>query len=182
MNKLVLRASAAAAVLLVAAVGSILLPGLAIPGPGANASPSPVLLATGRFIEHDWGLVEMEATREGSAVAGRMTVGEDRGAGFPISVDFRCARTTEDGEVLIGGYVSHLPPATPTYFREGTNALMQLKVGLPHNGLVFVGDDGVPAGDCIGYLDHWLTHRQLTPPGFLDDGSVEFGPGAKPAP
>lgn len=198
MYKLVLRASSAAAVLLVAAVGYTLLPGLAILGPGATASPSPALIARGTFFEHDWGLVEMDVTRQGSVVAGHMTVGEDRSPaigtqsdeGFPISVDLQCARTTEDGAVIIGGYVTHAPQTDRPFTREGANALVELELGSPHEGVVGIGYENMPVLDCIGLLDAWLTApRQLGylgsagwPMPFLDERSVEFGPGAEPAP
>jgi len=116
-----------------------------------------------------------------------MIVGEDRGAGVPISVDFRCARTTDDDLVLIGGYVTHAPPAAPTLIREGANAGIALKLGSPYEGRVVIGYGDAPALDCIGYLEHndeLVLYRQggMKLPGFVDDGSVEFGPGAEPAP
>jgi hypothetical protein len=198
VNKLAITASAAAVVLLVAVVGGIVLPGLAILGPGATASPSPALIARGRFFEHDWGLVEMEATRQGSVVAGHMTVGEDRDpvaagtpseAGLPISVDLECARTTEDGAVLIGGRVTHAPQTDRLSTGEGANALVELKLASPHEGVVGIGPKDAPVLDCIGLLDAWLTAPLLLPIStsgvplpFLDEGSVEFGPGAEPSP
>ena len=97
--------AAAATVLAVAVVGNNLLPGLGMVGPGATPEPSPTLLARGTFVIRDWDKVEFEATREGSGVSGRMTVGQNAGAPADIlRVDLRCAWTTEDGLLMIGGH------------------------------------------------------------------------------
>ena len=68
-------------------------------GTNATPSPSPALLARGNFVTV-LGAVELEATGVGSSVTGRMTV-SDEGSSF--TVDLQCARTTEDGLIMIGG-------------------------------------------------------------------------------
>ena len=192
MNKLVVTVSAAAAVLLVAVVGVVALRGPAILGAGATAAPSPVLIARGGFVEHDWGPVELEATRQGSVVTGQLTVGRDRGAGWPMTVELQCARATEDGKVIIGGYVTDSQPIPEL---AGVNAVVYLKRGSPELGSVTIGswgsqswnrtyDPKAPAMGCIEYLDEWFTALGPDLPlGTVDGkGTIEFGPGAEPSP
>ena len=188
MNKLAMTAAAAATVLLVAVVGYNLLPGLGIVGPGATPAPSPSLLARGNFIEHDWGRVEFEANRVGSSTTGRMTVGEGRGSGWPITVELQCTRTTEDGLVLIGGVTTNAPSELSALYPVGSRAGIVLKRGPSVRANVWVGSltnvTATQTTDCLTYLDAWLTFEQRTgPAGFeyplraLDDeATVEFGP------
>lgn len=152
-------------------------------GTNATPSPSPVLLARGNFVEHDWGPVEFEATRVGSSVTGRMTVAERRDDGWgPITVDLQCARATEDGIVMIGGYIT----GGNQMVAAGTPAWIALRRGSPDQARVGWGDlEDVPATqttDCLAYLD--ATFRDFistTPPGYewvlyVVSGTVEFGP------
>lgn len=170
-------AAAAAAVLVVVIVGYQFLPGRS--GPGATPAPAPSLIARGSFVEHDWGLVEFEAIREGSSVTGRMTLAE-RDDGFgPITVDLRCTLATDDGLVMIGGYVT----VGNQFFEPGTPAWIALQRGSPDRASVNYGSQmDVPATqttDCLAYLDAWLQHYRrggyTIPLGVLD-GGVEFGP------
>lgn len=150
-----------------------------ISGPGASPSPSPSLIARGRFVEHDWGLVEFEAIREGSSVTGRMTLAEREDGFGPITVDLRCTRTADDGLVMIGGYITTGNQA----LEPGTPAWIALQRGSPDRASIAYGSlTDVPATqttDCLAYLDAWLHHYRTeghTIPLAVLDGGVEFGP------
>ena len=151
-------------------------------------TPSPVLLARGSFDHKDWGPVEFEATREGSDVTGRMTIGSEgrtpsnHDQSF-VTVDLQCALTTEDGVVLIGGYSAD--GAVPD---ERTPYAIALRRGSPTGAppmraQIWAGPwNDVPATqgtDCLAYLDWWM--RWMPTAGTLEglinvDGTVDFGP------
>jgi hypothetical protein len=152
------------------------------------ATPSPVLLARGTFDLKDWGPVEFEATREGSNVTGRMTIGlEERNPANPdqsfVTVDLECALTTEDGVVLIGGY-----SMDRAVHGEGTPFAIALRRGSPMGAppmraQIWSGTlDYVPATqgtDCLAYIDWWM--RWMPTAGTAEglsnvDGTIEFGP------
>ena len=154
-------------------------------GTNATPSPSPALLARGNFVIRDWDRVEFEATREGSSVTGRMTVGLKEGTSDFFRVDLQCARTTEDGLLMIGGYAdgaggrfAGLP--------EGTPAAIVLKRGSPVKAQIWQGSivnwPATQTTDCVAYLDAWLDFSRTSLPGddfwLRDDirGTVEFGP------
>jgi hypothetical protein len=173
----------AAAAVLAVAIGSYqLLPGIA--GPGASPSPSPALLARGSFVIRDWDKVEFEATWQGSSVTGRMTVGQKEGTSDLLRVGLRCARTTEDGFLMIGGYTD----GSGGRFASdpgGTLAAIVLKRGSPVKAQIWHGSivnaPGTQTTDCLAYLDAWLTWSRTSLPGddwLRDDidGTVEFGP------
>jgi len=173
---------AAAAVLVVVIVGYSMLPriGIGTADPGATHAPIPSLIARGSFVEHDWGLVEFEASREGSSVTGRMTVAERDGWG-PITVDLQCTRATEDGIVMIGGYIT----VGNQIWAAGTPALVAIKRGSPDRGIVGAGslmdEPATQTTGCLAYLDAWLEHNRRTLgadwiPHHVLDGGVEFGP------
>jgi hypothetical protein len=184
MNTYAKLIAAAAALVVVVVGGYQLLPRGSGPG-GTNAPPppSPSLIARGTFVEHDWGQVEFEATRSGSSVAGSMTVGEGRGPEWPLAVDLQCTRATEDGLVMIGGYITKGSEFAP----EGIPAGIALRRGSPNRATVAVGSlVGVPATqatDCLAYLDGWLQYNRGWTDGRewilsfrTDGGRVEFGP------
>jgi hypothetical protein len=175
---------AAAAVMAVAIGGYQFLPGGSGSG-GTNAtpSPSPALLARGNFDIRDWDTVEFEATREGSNVTGRMTVGVKEGTSDFLRVDLQCTRTTEDGLLMIGGYTDGAGGRF-TGLPEGTLAAIALKRGSPVEAQIWVGSTDWPATqttDCVAYLYARLTSSRTDFPGgewLRDDieGTVEFGP------
>jgi hypothetical protein len=177
-----LRPAAVIALAVIASTAAIFTFGLGGSGigqTGATPSPSPVLLARGSFVEHDWGLVEFEAIREGSSVTGRMTLAE-RDDGFgPITVDLLCTRETDDGIVMIGGYVT----VGNQFIVPGTPGWVAVERGSPDKASVNFGSPmGVPATqttDCRANLDAWLQHYRrggYTLPLSVLDGGVEFGP------
>ena len=182
------RVAAVIAFAIIASTAAILTFGPGGPGfGGTNATPSssPALIARGSFVEHDWGLVEFEATRAGSTVSGHMAVGEGRGSGWPLNVDFQCSRTTEDGLVMIGGVTTNAPGG---FDLQGQRAGIVLKRGSAVRANVWVGSlmdaPATQTTDCEAYLDAWLTHTRTVlrlpnwiPNDALDnDGTVEFGP------
>ncbi len=148
-------------------------------GPNGTPSPSPALLARGSFVEHDWGLVEFEAMRVGDSVTGRMTLAQ-RDDGFgPITVDLRCTRETDDGVVMIGGYITvgnqFLEPGTPGWVAvvRGSPDKASVNFGSP------VGQPAPQTTECLANLDAWLQHYRrggYTLPLSVLQGSVEFGP------
>ncbi|HEY3336245.1 MAG TPA: hypothetical protein VGK16_13515 [Candidatus Limnocylindrales bacterium] len=176
MNALAKMVAAAAAVMAVAVVGYPFLAGTATP------PPSPVLIVRGSLVERDWGMVELEATRQGATVSGRMTIGEGRGAGWPLTVDLECTRTTDDGVILIGGTVTDGQDLS--FDRETPLAGIALKPGSPVGAVVWQGGlMEVPATwttDCAAYLDAWSNaRRRLLGANWIPDSreaTLEFGP------
>jgi hypothetical protein len=175
---------AAAAALVVAVVGYQSLPrnDSSVGGQSTTApSPSPSLLARGSFVIRDWDRVDFEATRQGSRVKGRMTVGQKTGTPDFLRVDVRCARSTEDGFLMIGGYTDG---AGGRFAGDpgGRLAAIVLKRGSPVKAQIWYGSfPGSQATDCLGYLDEHLTWSRNSLPGddwLRDDiaGPVEFGP------
>ena len=176
MNKFVtigLGAAAVVAVLLVGSTAAIFTfgpGGSGFGGTNATPSPSPLLIARGDFVEHDWGLVEFEASRVGSNVMGHMTIiGRDDGPG-PITVDLQCARETDDGIVVIGGYQTE----------TGTPFWVAIKRGSPDRANVRTPlNDSETETTCLANVDRWLREaltRPLWEPSPVLDGGIEFGP------
>lgn len=110
-------------------------------------------------------------------------LGEEHASDF-FSVDLRCARTTEDGLIMVGGYTDGAGgrfAGTP----DGTLAAIVLKRGSPVKAQIWSGSavsiPGTQTTDCLVYLDAWLTWSRTSLPGddwLRDDiaGTVEFGP------
>jgi hypothetical protein len=181
MNTYAKLVAAAAAVLVMAAVGYQFLPGNGGIGgrPTLAPSPSPALLARGDFATAgDGGRVELEATGEGSSVMGRMTVSE--GGSF-FAVDLQCARTTEDGLIMIGGVTTD---STGAPSPEGTWAAIVLKRGSPVEATIWSQRGGPTsrAANCLAFLDEQLIEEE-EPGKHVDgdwlgpiEGTVELGP------
>lgn len=183
MNTFARSIAAAAAVVVVAVVASAVLPGLGIVGPGASPSPSPSLspslLARGDFVTIRRGAVTLEAFGDGSSVTGRMTVSSE-GASF--TVDLQCARTTEDGLVMIGGSTIETANGGSGLSPVGTWAGVVLRRGSPVQATVWSQrGGGTGATSCLAYLDERFDEKLMDP--VIDDddpapigGTVEFGP------
>ena len=126
----------------------------------APQSPSPALLARGNFVIRDWDRVVFEATREGSSVTGRMTVGRKKRTSDFFRVDLQCARTTEDGLIMIGGYTDGAGGRFAGQ-PEGTLAAIALKRGSPVEAQIWAGSivnwPATQTTDCVAYLDASLT-------------------------
>jgi hypothetical protein len=156
---------------------------------GANVTPAPSgeRLARGHLAPREWGSVEFAAFREGSSVTGRMTLGDETGRiddmGY-LKVDLQCARTTEDGLTMIGGFVTDGAGRRFRQFHEGTLAAVGLKRRSPVRTAILIGAipsmPGTESTDCLAYLDAWLLERRTNPNDewSLGDGpdAVEFGP------
>ncbi len=178
MSKLAITAAAAATALVVAFVGYNLPPEPGIVGSG-TPSPSPVLLARGDFVIRDWGRVEFEAIREGSSVTGRMEIGRGRGSWWPITVDFQCTWTTQDGLITIGGYTTGTNSLESSPSRVGAFAAIALKRESPVKAQIWTGSvPGAPIADCVAGLEGLVAYIHPDEVWLRDDvlGSVEFGP------
>jgi hypothetical protein len=148
------------------------------PPPSPSPSPSPVLLARGNFVPaRDWGTVELEATRAGSDVSGSMTMTRGEG-GF--TADLQCSLATEDGFLIIGGYVT--PESGSHLWPTDTLVALVLKRGAPVQGQIWI-QNTLPlsrADNCADFLDEQMrSHRRFADEDFwLDpiEGTVEFGP------
>ena len=146
-------------------------------GTNATPSPRPALLARGNFVTSD-GAVELEATGEGSSVAGRMTVSEED---YAFTVDLQCTRTTEDGLIMIGGVTTDTAGAGSVLSPVGTWAGIVLERGSPLEASIWSqrGADTSRAASCLAFLDEQLMWERSTHPegDFADpiEGTVEFG-------
>ena len=179
MNTYAKLIAAAAAVLVVAIGGYQFLPGTSGSG-GTNTtpSPSPALLARGNFVTVR-GAVELEATGEGSSVTGSMTVS---GEGWTFTVDLQCARTTDDGLIMIGGYTTDADFLGSGLSPMGTLAAIVLKRGSPVQATVWSQrGGGTDAASCLAYLDERFDEKLMDSrvddddPGPIE-GTVELGP------
>jgi hypothetical protein len=171
-----LRVAAVIALVVLGSTAAFTLGPKGFGGTNATPSPSPVLIARGNFVEHDFGPVEFEATRVGSSVMGRMTIA-GRDGQEPRTVDLQCVRETEDGVVLIGGY-----------FRQaGTAAWVAIKRGFADRATVATPLPDQPATeatDCLANMDRWLQRARIQQGGprvpfepyLVRDGRIEFGP------
>ena len=150
-------------------------------GTNAMPSPSPVLIARGHFVEHDWGEVEFEATLEGSSVTGRMAVATASGTLTDASptFDLQCVMETADGLVMIGGFAT----VGNQFVEVGTPACVVVKRGSPYAGNVGIpiGQPALETPDCLANMDRWLQNNRRMlgdtwEPQRVLDGSIEFGP------
>jgi hypothetical protein len=165
----------AAAVLVVAVVGYQFLPRIGGVGgePTIAPSPSPTLVARGTF-RAKGAPVELDATGSGDDVTGTMTVG-DQSDGF--TVDLTCARTAEDGRILIGGDTTN---STSVWATAGTYTAIILKPGSPVHAVFAFGNDAPSADTCTAFLDEIIGLHFATAigDGGLEpiEGTVELGP------
>jgi hypothetical protein len=155
--------------------------GSGIGGTGASPSPSPALLARGNFVTNVGEVVELEATREGSSVTGRMTVmAEGQNGPYAFTVDLQCARKTEDGLIMIGGVTTDSTGREAP--QEGTWAGIVLERGSPVGASTWrAGQSGASqAANCLAFLDEQDMRERSTHPGgdWTDPivGTVELGP------
>lgn len=124
--------------------------------------------------------IELEATREGSSVTGRMTVSaEGQNEPYAFTVDLQCARTTEDGLIMIGGVTTEGSALSPV----GTWAGIFLVRGSPVGASTWSlrGGPASQAASCLAFLDEQLRHeiRTHAGEGWIPDpivGTVELGP------
>ena len=164
----------AAAVLLVAVVGCQPLAGDGGSGgqPTIAPSPSPMLLASGTF-KAKGGDVELDATGDGDSVTGTMTVSHESG---DFTVDLTCARTAEDGRILIAGDTTD---STSPYATKGARTAIILKPGSPVHAAFNFEEAGLPAASCVAFLDGTIDEAWATDigPDALEaiEGTVQLG-------
>ncbi|HEX6655038.1 MAG TPA: hypothetical protein VF153_02385, partial [Candidatus Limnocylindria bacterium] len=118
MNKFLAIGAAAVAVLVVVAIGSRVFGSPTNVGAGGDATPTPQptsptsaanTLASGSFTVPlgEFGeAVDIEAVRRGDNVSGTMEISKPAGGEGTYSVEVQCARTTDEGFLLIGGEVT----------------------------------------------------------------------------
>jgi Tol biopolymer transport system component len=181
MNPYAKLIAATAAVLVVAIVGYPLLErGTGLGATDATPSSAGLpLVARGVFLTGD-GPVELEATGEGSRVMGRMTV-SDTESDASFTVDLQCARTTEDGLIMIGGYTIETAAGGSALSPEGTFAAIVLKRGSPVGAAVWSqrGGPTSEAATCLAFFDEQLMEERSRYPDGLwlspIEGTVELG-------
>ena len=143
-----------------AAVGAVVLLAGCQPGTSASSEPGSEppasgTLASGSFTADlaDWGQAfDIEAAGTGDDVSGALEVSNgDEG----FSVDLQCARTRDDGVLLIGGAVTE---STSEISSEAQYAAIVLAPGTPVGTILYFdvipGDDPPsPADNCGSYLE-----------------------------
>jgi hypothetical protein len=186
MNRFLAIAAAAAAVLVVVVVGSQLFGSPTNVGGGGEATPTPqptsstpveVTLASGSFTVPlgEFGeAVDIEAVRTGDDVSGTMEISNPVGGEGAYSVDVQCARTTDDGILLIGGEVTE--STYQEFIEDGAYVVIVLAPGTPVRMLwaadVLVADEvPAPAESCSAFVE-----TMLDDPEFVDAADVQGRP------
>lgn len=177
----------AAAVVTVALLGARFLPGMVggPPDPTPTPTPTAVTLASGTFTVPlgEFGeSVDIEATRTGDDVSGTMEISNPAGGEGAYAVDLQCARTTDDGSLLIGGEVTE--STYEEFIEEGAYVVVALAPGTPVRMLwavdVLVTDEvPAPAGSCSAFVETLLGDPMFAQ-GIADqgrpiDGELELG-------
>jgi hypothetical protein len=177
MNTYAKLIAAAAAVLVVAAVGYQFLPRSGGIGgqPTIAPSPSPALLARGTFTARvgDGYTVDLDATGGASSVTGSMVVSHATNGRF--TVDLECTRTI-DGLLWIGGDVTQ---STYSETPAGTRAAIVFERGSPVKA-IFVWQMNDPrSASCQAFFDDMIAtggagdlRAGLKP----IEGTLELGP------
>jgi hypothetical protein len=186
MNKIVTigLAAAAVAVLVVVVIGSQLLGSPTNVGGGGDATPTPqptsptpgaVTLASGSFSAPlgEFGeAFNIEAVRTGDDVSGTMEISNPAGGEGAYSVDVQCARTTDDGFLLIGGEVTE--STYEEFIQDGAYVVLTFAPGTPVRMLwavdVLVTDEvPAPAESCSAFVDILLGDPEFAQ-GIRDQG------------
>jgi hypothetical protein len=173
MNTYAKLIAAAAAVLVVAAVGYQFLPpsgGIGGPPPIAP-SPSPTLLAAGTFGAQGFAVV-LDAAGGASSVTGSLIV-TDGSRNF--TVDLECTRTTDTGLIWIGGDVTE--SADWSDAPKGTRAAIVFKRGTPVQAVFVFQMEEPRSASCQAFFDDMIAIGG-EPVGALEPivGTVELGP------
>ncbi len=153
----------AAAVVAVALLGVRFLPDM-VGGPDPTPIPTStaVTLASGTFTAplNEFGeAVDIEATRTGDDVSGTMEISNPAGGDGAYSVDVQCARTTDEGFLMIGGEVTE--STYEEFIAEGAYVVLALAPGTPVRVVwavdVLATDEvPAPAESCAAYIDTLL--------------------------
>jgi hypothetical protein len=188
MNRFLAIAAAAAAVLVVVAIGSRVFGSPPNIGGGDDATPTPqptvttpptatVTLASGSFTAPlgEFGeAIDIEAVRTGDDVSGTMEISNPAGGEGAYSVDVQCARTTDDGFLLVGGEVTE--STYEEFIEDGAYVVIALAPGTPVRMLwavdVLVTDEvPAPAESCSAFVE-----SMLGDPEFVDAVDVHGRP------
>jgi hypothetical protein len=165
MNGTALKLGAAAVAIIAAVILGVRYLPEAIGGP-SDPTPSPtpvaVTLASGTFTAplNEFGeSIDIEAIRTGDDVSGTMEISNPVGGDGAYSVDLQCARTTDDGFLMIGGEVTE--SSYEEFIAEGAYVVISLAPGTPVRILWAVdvlATDAVPApaDSCSAYLESQL--------------------------
>lgn len=178
---------AAAAVVAVALLGVRFLPSMVggPPQPTLTPTPTAVTLASGTFTAPllEFGeAVELEAVRTGDDVSGTMEISNPAGGEGAYSVEVQCARTIDDGSLLVGGEVTE--STYEEFIEEGAYVVIALAPGTPVRMIwavdVLVTDEvPAPAESCSAFVE-----TLLGDPGFVQgigdhgrpiEGELELG-------
>lgn len=178
---------AAAAVVAVALLGIRFLPGMVggPPDPTPIPTSTAVTLASGTFTAplNEFGeAVTIDAIRTGDDVSGTMEISDPAGGEGAYSVDVQCARTTDDGFLMIGGEVTE--STYEEFVEDGAYVVLAFAPGTPVRVVwavdVLVTDEvPAPAESCAAYMDTLLGDAEF--PGAVDvngrpiEGELELG-------
>ena len=132
--------------------------------PTIASSPSATLLASGSF-RAKGEPVELDATGDGDSVTGTMTVGDPDEPLF--AVDLTCARTAEDGRILIAGDTTESNASWAT--KDDFTAIV-IKPGSPGHAVFAFGSDAASAASCVEFLDAIIDQHFTTA---IGDGALE---------
>ena len=165
MNGNALKFGAAAVAIIAAAIlGASFLSGPVGEPSDPTPSQTPVAgtLASGTFTAPlgEFGeAFDIEATRTGDDVSGTMEISNPVGGDGAYSVDVQCARTTDDGFVMIGGEVTE--STYEEFIAEGAYVVIALSPGTPVRMLwavdVLATDEvPAPADSCSAYIETLL--------------------------
>ena len=165
MNGNALKLGAAAvAIIVVALLGVRFLPGMVggTPDPTPIPTPTAVTLASGTFTAAlgEFGeAIDIEAIRTGDDVSGTMEVSNPAGGEGAYSVVVQCARTADDGFLMIGGQVTE--STYEEFIAEGAYVVIALATDTPVRMLwavdVLATDEvPAPADSCSAYLESLL--------------------------
>jgi len=172
MNRFLAIGATAVAVLVVVVIGSQLLGSPTNVGGGDDGTPTPqptsptsagVTLASGSFSAPlgEFGeAFNIEAVGAGDDVSGTMEISNPAGAEGAYSVDVQCARTTDDGFLLIGGEVTE--STYNEFIEDGAYVVIALAPGTPVRMLwavdVLATDEvPAPAESCSAFVESLLS-------------------------
>ena len=165
MNGNALKFGAAAVAIIAAAILGVRLLSAPVGEPSEptpSSTPVARTLASGTFTAPlgEFGeAFDIEATRTGDDVFGTMEISNPVGGDGAYSVDVQCARTTDDGFVMIGGEVTE--STYEEFIAEGAYVVIALSPGTPVRMLwavdVLATDEvPAPADSCAAYIETLL--------------------------
>jgi len=188
MNGNALRLGAAAVVIIAAVILGVRFLPEAVGGP-SDPTPSPtpvaVTLASGSFTAGlgEFGeAFDIEATRTGDEVSGTLEVSDPAGGDGAYSVDVQCARTTEDGFLMIGGEVTE--STYEEFIAQGAYVVIALATDTPVRVMwaadVLATDEvPAPANSCSAFVESILGDPEfletLDAQGRPIEGDLELG-------